>query len=61
MRQLGASTNSVNNRIIQGDNLEVLKGLIPQFEQQVDCIYFYPPYNTGADGWRYNEKIVYLK
>ena len=36
------------NMIIQGDNLEVLKSILPFYRGQVKCIYIDPPYNTGA-------------
>ncbi|WP_164491765.1 site-specific DNA-methyltransferase [Staphylospora marina] len=45
------------NRIIEGDNLEVLKLLEPELSGQVKMIYIDPPYNTGhryiyKDSWR---------
>ncbi len=43
------------NMIIHGDNLEALKALLPQYEDRVDCIYIDPPYNTGNEGWVYND------
>jgi adenine-specific DNA-methyltransferase len=53
----GAPTNSMNNRIIHGDNLESLKSLLPEFEGKVNCIYIDPPYNTGNEGWVYNDNV----
>ena len=50
-------TNSIDNRIIQGDNLEALKSLLPEFEGKVKCIYIDPPYNTGKEGWVYNDAV----
>jgi adenine-specific DNA-methyltransferase len=49
--------NSTANRIIHGDNLEVLKSLLPEFEGKVNCIYIDPPYNTGNEGWVYNDAV----
>ncbi|KTT54678.1 type III restriction endonuclease subunit M [Pseudomonas oryzihabitans] len=49
--------NSTNNRIIHGDNLEALKSLLPEFEGKVNCIYIDPPYNTGNEGWVYNDAV----
>ena len=46
-----------DNRIIHGDNLEVLKSLVPEFEGKVDCIYIDPPYNTGNENWVYNDSV----
>ena len=43
------------NMIIHGDNLEALKALLPQYEGKVKCIYIDPPYNTGNEGWVYND------
>ena len=45
------------NMIIHGDNLEALKALLPQYEGKVDCIYIDPPYNTGNEGWVYNDNV----
>jgi adenine-specific DNA-methyltransferase len=53
----GTPANSTNNRIIHGDNLEVLKSLLPEFEGKVNCIYIDPPYNTGKEGWVYNDNV----
>jgi adenine-specific DNA-methyltransferase len=52
-----ASKNSSDNRIIHGDNLESLKSLLPEFEGKIDCIYIDPPYNTGNEGWIYNDAV----
>lgn len=53
----GSPTNSTDNRIIHGDNLEALKSLLPEFEGKVNCIYIDPPYNTGNEGWAYNDAV----
>ena len=47
----------LNNRIIHGDNLEALKSLLPEFEGKINCIYIDPPYNTGNEGWVYNDNV----
>ncbi|MCX6268993.1 MAG: site-specific DNA-methyltransferase [Bacteroidetes bacterium] len=51
-----APVNS-GNLIIHGDNLEALKALLPQYEAKVKCIYIDPPYNTGNEGWAYNDNV----
>jgi adenine specific DNA methylase Mod len=48
---------SSQNLIIHGDNLEALKALMPYYYGQVKCIYIDPPYNTGNEGWVYNDKV----
>ncbi len=45
------------SRIIHGDNLEALKALLPHYEGRVKCIYIDPPYNTGNEGWIYNDNV----
>ena len=51
------NAESSENMIIHGDNLEVLKSLLPKYEGQVKCIYIDPPYNTGNEGWVYNDNV----
>ena len=45
------------NLIVQGDNLHALKALLPRYAGQVKCIYIDPPYNTGNEGWAYNDNV----
>lgn len=45
------------NMIIHGDNLEALKSLLPIYEGRIKCIYIDPPYNTGNEGWVYNDNV----
>lgn len=49
--------NHSENMIIHGDNLEALKALLPKYEGKVKCIYIDPPYNTGNEGWVYNDNV----
>lgn len=49
--------NHSENMIIHGDNLEALKALLPNYEGKVKCIYIDPPYNTGNEGWVYNDNV----
>ena len=41
-------TAEATNMVIQGDNLDALKALLPYYAGRVKCIYIDPPYNTGA-------------
>jgi len=55
-----SSTNKVSlndNLIIHGDNLKALKALLPSYAGNVKCIYIDPPYNTGNEGWIYNDNV----
>lgn len=45
------------NLIIQGDNLHALKALLPLYAGKVDCVFIDPPYNTGNEGWCYNDNV----
>lgn len=45
------------NLIVQGDNLHALKALLPMYAGKVDCIFIDPPYNTGNEGWAYNDNV----
>lgn len=43
------------NLYIVGDNLDALKHLLGSYAGKVKCIYIDPPYNTGSDGFVYND------
>ncbi len=49
--------NGSENKIIHGDNLEALKSLLTDYEGRIKCIYIDPPYNTGNEGWIYNDNV----
>src|SRR5579872_6421306 len=46
-----------DNLIIHGDNLAALKALLPTYAGKVRCIFIDPPYNTGNEGWVYNDNV----
>jgi adenine-specific DNA-methyltransferase len=46
-----------NNMLIQGDNLEALRALMPYYAGQVKCIYIDPPYNTQSAFSHYDDKL----
>jgi adenine-specific DNA-methyltransferase len=43
------------NLLIKGDNLEVLKHLSNAYREKIKMIYIDPPYNTGSDGFVYQD------
>ncbi len=45
------------NLLVQGENLEALKALLPYYAGKVKCIYIDPPYNTGDEHWVYNDAV----
>ncbi len=54
---LSAGDKESGNLIIQGDNLHALKALLPYYAGKIKCIYIDPPYNTGNEGWKYNDNV----
>ena len=45
------------NIYISGDNLDALKHLLKSYSGKIKCIYIDPPYNTGSDGFVYNDRF----
>ena len=54
---LSAKASLHDNLIVEGDNLAALKALLPTYQGKVKCIYIDPPYNTGNEGWAYNDNV----
>lgn len=54
---LSATPSLHDNLIVHGDNLAALKALMPTYHGKVKCIYIDPPYNTGNEGWAYNDNV----
>lgn len=48
---------SNGNIIIEGDNLLALKALLPMYAGKVKVVCIDPPYNTGNEGWVYNDSV----
>ncbi|MDF9393710.1 MULTISPECIES: site-specific DNA-methyltransferase [Methylococcus] len=55
--ELSCGPADTGNLIVQGDNLHALKALLPRYAGKVKCIYIDPPYNTGNEGWVYNDNV----
>lgn len=49
------------NLYISGDNLDGLKHLLKSYTGAVKCIYIDPPYNTGSDGFVYNDNFNFTQ
>lgn len=54
---LGCGDPGSGNLIVEGDNLVALKALLPYYKGKVKCICIDPPYNTGNEGWAYNDNV----
>lgn len=57
----GDEAMSKDNLIIQGDNLQALKALLPLYGGQVKCIFIDPPYNTQSAFEHYDDKLEHAQ
>ena len=55
--ELITSFNDNDNLLIKGNNLLALSSILKRYEGKVKCIYIDPPYNTGNDGFNYNDNF----
>lgn len=55
--ELSCGDSGSGNLILQGDNLVGLKALLPYYAGKVKCVCIDPPYNTGNEGWAYNDNV----
>ncbi len=58
---LSAGDLDFGNTLIQGDNLEALKALLPFYAGQVKCVYIDPPYNTRSAFEHYDDSLEHSK
>ena len=55
--ELCAGDANTENMLIQGDNLQALKSLLPLYAGKVKCIYIDPPYNTRSAFEHYDDNL----
>lgn len=55
--ELSSGDPGAGNLVVRGDNLVALKALLPHYAGQVKCACIDPPYNTGNEGWAYNDNV----
>ena len=53
----GDTVQAKENLLIQGDNLDALRALLPFYRGKVKCIYIDPPYNTGSAFEHYDDNL----
>lgn len=53
----GDEASAAENLLIQGDNLQALKALLPFYAGQVKCIFIDPPYNTKSAFEHYDDNL----
>jgi adenine-specific DNA-methyltransferase len=56
-----ANVANADNLLIQGDNLEALKALLPFYRGQVKCIFIDPPYNTKSAFEHYDDNLEHAQ
>ncbi|KAA6339259.1 Modification methylase MboII [termite gut metagenome] len=59
--KFGVGDKDTGNMLIQGDNLQALKAILPFYAGQVKCIYIDPPYNTGSAFEHYDDNLEHTK
>ena len=42
---------------VTAGGLAMAQALMPRYAGKVDCIFIDPPYNTGNEGWAYNDNV----
>lgn len=57
VKEISFNSGVNSNLFIEGDNLVTLKALLPKYKGKIKCIYIDPPYNTGKEGWKYNDNV----
>jgi adenine-specific DNA-methyltransferase len=57
-REIKTDDKKPVNILIEGDNYHALSALNYTHQGNIDFIYIDPPYNTGSEGFMYNDKIV---
>lgn len=59
--ELGHGDRDAGNMLIQGDNLDALKALLPYYAGRVKCIYIDPPYNTRSAFEHYDDNLEHSR
>ena len=59
--ELSYGESDTDNMLIQGDNLDALKALIPTHSGKIKCIYIDPPYNTKSAFEHYDDNLEHSK
>src|SRR5690554_3349060 len=59
--ELSYGDQNSENLLIQGDNLEALKALLPFYAGKVKCIFIDPPYNTKSAFEHYDDNLEHAK
>src|SRR5437763_4005641 len=58
---LSAGDAEAGNLLVEGDNLEALKALLPYYAGRVKCVYIDPPYNTRSAFEHYDDNLEHTR
>ena len=61
VRELSCGERDTANMLIQGDNLDTLKALLPYYAGKVKCVFIDPPYNTRSAFEHYDDNLEHTK
>ncbi|QWR78275.1 site-specific DNA-methyltransferase [Candidatus Magnetomonas plexicatena] len=61
VREFSHGDRNTGNMLIQGDNLDALKALLPYYAGKVKCIFIDPPYNTKSAFEHYDDNLEHTK
>ena len=61
VRELSCGERDTTNMLIQGDNLDTLKALLPYYAGKVKCVFIDPPYNTRSAFEHYDDNLEHTK
>lgn len=59
--KLSYGDENTENMLIQGDNLDALKALLPYYAAKIKCIFIDPPYNTKSAFEHYDDNLEHTK
>ena len=59
--ELAGGDANPDNLLIQGDNLEALKALVPFYRGRVKCVFINPAYNTRSDFEHYDDNLEHAQ
>ena len=60
-KSFGDTDTAKENLIIQGDNLQILKSLLPLYGGKVKCVFIDPPYNSQSAFEHYDDKLEHAQ
>jgi adenine-specific DNA-methyltransferase len=61
VKELSHGARDTGNMLIQGDNLDALKALLPYYAGRVKCIFIDPPYNTKSAFEHYDDNLEHTQ